>query len=322
MRKKISLIYIFVLVLCVASNDVFAQPSSIYFNKKTWEQLVAKQDTLKEFSLYLNTDSLTEDRMVADSQFTRTLVRALQLPNSFYFPFDSVKGIANLYAPDSSFRIITWTLQFNDYYCRQRGAIQMKTRDGSLRLFPLRDASEFTDKPEDSARSTRNWIGAAYYAMVKKEYLGKSYYTLFGLDANNAMSTLKWIEVLHFSSQGEPVFGGPFFSYERDSLPRPNQYRIQLEYKKNASVLMNYDATMDLIVIDHLISENDDVTHKWTYVPDGDQEGFRWEKGKWIHIHKVFHQKLQDGQAPHEVPLFENKDRIKITPSKKKGGLK
>ncbi|NBX11435.1 MAG: hypothetical protein EBR19_04380 [Chitinophagaceae bacterium] len=270
-----------------AQNKTPLSPASI-------KKLEAHQDTLKEFAYYLNTDSLTEDRMIADSQFTRTLV--------------SVKGVAKLYAPDSSFRIITWNLQYDDYYCRQRGAIQMNTKNGALKLFPLRDASEFTDHPEDSVRSVKNWIGATYYNVIKKEYQGKSFYTLFGIDANNAMSTIKWMEVLHFSQQGEPIFGGPFFSYERDSIPVPAKYRIQLEYKKNARVLLNYIPDMDLILMDHLISENDDSAHKWTYVPDGDQEGFRWEKGKWVHINKVFTQKLRDGQAPREIPLFEKKN--------------
>ncbi|NCW87885.1 MAG: hypothetical protein EBV71_03225, partial [Chitinophagia bacterium] len=237
-----------------AQNKTPLSPASI-------KKLEAHQDTLKEFAYYLNTDSLTEDRMIADSQFTRTLVRALQTPFSFYYPFDSVKGVAKLYAPDSSFRIITWNLQYDDYYCRQRGAIQMNTKNGALKLFPLRDASEFTDHPEDSVRSVKNWIGATYYNVIKKEYQGKSFYTLFGIDANNAMSTIKWMEVLHFSQQGEPIFGGPFFSYERDSIPVPAKYRIQLEYKKNARVLLNYIPDMDLILMDHLISENDDSAH-------------------------------------------------------------
>ncbi len=193
------------------------------------KKLQSYQDTLKEFAYYLNTDSLTEDRMVSDSQFTRTLVRALQVPYSFHFPFDSVKGISKLYAPDSSFRIITWNLQYNDYYNRQRGA--------------------------------------TYYNIIKKDFQGKSYYTLFGIDANNAMSTIKWMEVLHFTQQGEPLFGGPFFSYQKDSVVLPTQYRIQVEYKKDASILMNYIPDMDLILVDHLISENGDVEHKWTYVP-------------------------------------------------------
>ena len=71
---------------------------------------------------------------------------------------------------------------------------------------------------------------------------------------------------------------------------------------------VNYIPEMDLILMDHLISENNDSANKWTYVPDGDQEGFRWEKGKWVHINKVFTQKLRDGQAPREIPLFEKKN--------------
>jgi hypothetical protein len=71
------------------------------------KKLSAKEDTLKDYAMYLNTDSLTEDRMVSDSIFTRTLVRALQIKNSFYYPFDSVIGISKLYAPDTSFRIFT-----------------------------------------------------------------------------------------------------------------------------------------------------------------------------------------------------------------------
>ena len=151
------------LLICFFYSDTYAQvqpvsPTLSKISSAAINKLTAYQDTLKEFAFYMNTDSLTEDRMVSDSQFTRTLVRALQVPYSFYFPFDSVKGISKLYAPDSSFRIITWNLQYNDYYNRQRGAIQLNTKNGSLKLFPLRDASEFTDHPEDSIRTSKNWV--------------------------------------------------------------------------------------------------------------------------------------------------------------------
>ena len=193
------------------------------------KKLRIKEDTLKDYSFYLNTDTLQEDRMISDSTFTKTLVRALQIKNSFYYPFDSLIGISKLYAPDSSFRIFTWVLAFDDYYYRQRGAIQLKTTDGSLKLLPLRDFSEFTDKPVDSVRSRANWIGAMYYNMVKTQYKGKNFYTLFGFDNNSAQSSMKWIEVLTFNEKNEPVFGGPFFSYEKDSIPKPAQYRFNIE---------------------------------------------------------------------------------------------
>ncbi|MBM3412770.1 MAG: hypothetical protein FJY19_05255 [Bacteroidetes bacterium] len=310
------LLFLFLIVNGI--NRIAAQTVPTLISPNAIKELHYKEDTLKDFAFYLLTDSLPEERMVADSVFTRTLVRALQIPFSFYYPFDSVLGISKMYAPDSSFRIITWNLQYNDYYNRQRGAIQINTKDGKLKLFPLRDASEFTDRSADSVRSTKNWIGALYYRIIKKEEQGKPFYTLFGLDPNNAKSTIKWIEVLHFSNQGEPLFGGPFFSYAKDSVPKETQMRVSLEYKKNTRVLMDYIPELDMILMDHLISENDDVESPWTFVPDGDQEGFKWEKGRWLHINKVFNHKLEDGKAPRELPILETPSQQKI-PALKKG---
>jgi hypothetical protein len=271
------------------------------------KKLRVKEDSLREYAQYLNTDSLPEDRMISDSIFTKTLVRALQIKNSFYYPFDSVLGISKKYAPDTSFRIFTWNIVYDDYYSRQRGAIQMRTADGSLKLIPLRDVSEFTDKPLDSVRSRKNWIGAIYYNIIKTQHKGKNYYTLFGFDNNSVMSSMKWIDVLTFNEKNEPVFGGPFFSYEKDSIPKPALYRYNIEFKKGARVLVNYIEELGMILVDHLVSENDDPEHQWTFVPDGDQEGFKWENGKWMHVDKVFTFKLQDGQAPVGEPLLDYK---------------
>jgi hypothetical protein len=286
------------------------------------EMILLREDTLKKYAEYLITDSLQEDRMVSDSIFTKTLVRALRIRHSFWFSFDSVKGISCRYAPDSSFRIFTWNLQFDEYYCRQRGAIQRQTPDGSLALYPLRDVSEFTGDPSDSLRSASQWIGAIYYNIIQTKHQNKNYYTLFGFDPNNIRSNIKWLEVLQFNSKGEPFFGGPLFSYERDSIPTPPRHRVGLEFKKGARVLMDYIADLDMILIDHLISENNDPENKFTYIPDGDQEGFKWQNGKWIHIDKVFTQKLQDGQAPREKPLFDKPQPGKLPaaqPGKTKG---
>lgn len=308
MLVKVSFVFSFLLIFSSAS---FSQKITSADLKK----LRAKEDTLGEYSLYLNTDSLPEDRMISDSIFTKTLVRALQIKNSFYYPFDSLLGISKIYAPDTSFRIFSWNITYDDYYSRQRGAIQFRTADGSLKLLPLRDVSEFTNKPLDSVRSRGNWIGAIYYNIIKTQFKGKNYYTLFGFDNNNAMSSMKWIDVLTFNEKNEPVFGGPFFSYEKDSIPKPTQYRFNIEFKKGARVLVDYIADLQLILVDHLISENDDPEHQWTYVPDGDQEGFKWENGKWLHVDKVFTYKLQDGQAPVGDPLLDpkgNRDEKKL----------
>jgi hypothetical protein len=273
------------------------------------KKIKEKEDSLQQLAANIILDSLPAPRMRSDSLFTRTLIRALQIKNSFYYPFDSVQGVAKLYAPDSTFRIFTWNLQLNDYWCLQRGAIQMRTADGSLKLIGLHDASSFTSDADDSVRNRNNWIGSVYYDIVKTTYNGKNFYTLMGFDNNSAMSNKKWIEVLTFDQKGEPIFGGQYFSFEMDSVKRPTQYRFSLEYKKEARAILKYDGDSKLIIVDHLISETDEPQNKWTYVPDGDYEAFKWQNGKWIHIDKLYNYKLEEGQAPVGDPLLDTQGK-------------
>ena len=263
------------------------------------------EDSMQPYAKEMIMANFTEDRLVADSAFTRILVRALRTPYSFSYPFDSIITVSKIYAPDSSFRIFTWQFERDESYFRQRGAIQIKTADGSLKLFPLIDASPFTSTPTDSVRSNLNWIGAIYYGIVQKEYAGKKYYTLLGYDDNDIATTRKWLDVLTFDKEGKPQFGGRFFNYPEDSIkPAQPAYRFCLEYKKDAHPRLNYDADMDMIVFDHLISETDHQSQKYTLIPDGDYEGFAWKNGKWNYVNKVFtNNKLQDGQAPLPKPI-------------------
>jgi hypothetical protein len=232
------------------------------------------------------TGDYVADRMRSDSNFIRALVRTLQLKNSFYYSFDSLQGISKIYAPDSTFKIFTWSLSFETGH-RQRGAIQLKTTDGSLALIPLKDFSEFTPSPIDSIRTKDNWIGAVYYGIVKTTYNSKNFYTLFGHDANGSFSNKKWIEVLTFDGSKEPFFGG-HFSFEKDSVKKENTPRYSLEYNKEATAYLNFTTEENVILISHLVSASGEAFKPYTYIPDGEYEGFEWKDGKWIHIENVF----------------------------------
>jgi hypothetical protein len=245
------------------------------------------------------------------------MVRALLKKNSFQFPFDSLKSISRLYSEDSVFRIFTWQVVKDDNYCRQRGFIQVKTKDGSLRLFPLRDVSEFTTAQVDTIANNMGWIGAVYYRIVQKKHEGKTYYTLFGYDENNIRTTRKWMDVLWFDEQGAPVFGlQNAFSFAADSIPKPSVNRFLLEYKKDARARVQYDEEAGIIIYDHLVSESNEPQKKYTLIPDGDYEGFEWKNGQWVHIDKVFDFKLKDGEAPVPTPFSEDKLPPKNQPAK------
>src|SRR5438094_2586715 len=182
--------YILLIVIALASAAPFCSAQKILSADR--RKLKEKEDSLQHLAADIILDSLTAGRMRSDSFFVKTLIRALQIKNSFYYPFDSVQGVSKLYAPDSAFRIFTWNISFDDYYSRQRGAIQYRTPDGSLKLIPLRDYSEFTSDPLDSMRSKDNWIGAVYYGITETKFNGKNYYTLFGYDENSVRSNKKW----------------------------------------------------------------------------------------------------------------------------------
>lgn len=279
--------------------------------KKTFDASMSlREDSLKKYAFDIVNGKEAAERFRADSNFTKMLVRALQQPYSFNYPFDSLQTISHLYAPDSSFRIFTWQVVRDEKVFRRHGAIQMKTSDGSLKLFPLLDKTTVTEDINNAVTTNENWIGAIYYQVIENIFNGKKYYTLLGYDENGFRSSKKRIEILYFNQENKPVFGGQFFSFQKDPTPKPLQSRFAIEYKKQTSARMRYDSELGIIIYDHLISEDNLPDKKYTYVPDGDYEGFKWENGKWVHIDKVFTFKLQEGQAPVEKPLKENKLNI------------
>jgi hypothetical protein len=303
--------YFFLVLLpaILVSTDVSGQPvSGKYLSSSEEKQLEKQQDSLSHFAYDIINAQEPGQRFRADSFFIRMLVRSLKLPNSFYFPFDSLQTISKLYAPDSSFRIFTWQIKKDAYVFFQRGAIQMRTDDGSLKLYPLHDVSMFSKKPYDSVRTANNWIGAIYYRIIQKNFNGKNIYTLLGYDDFTINSNKKWMDVLTFNEQGQPVFGGPYFSFKNDSAKASKKQilRFFLEYKKEAVTTFNYDTTLQMIVYDHLISESDEPDRKETYIPDGDYEGFVWENGQWLHVPKIFNTTLQEGQFPQEQKILND----------------
>lgn len=285
-------------------------------------QLQKKEDSLKVYALKLIQGITAENRFNADSIFTKMFVRALLTKNSFYYPFDSLETISKLYAPDSSFRIFTWQMVINENIVRQHGAIQMRTNDGGLKLYPLIDKSDVTINLADTFANNRGWIGAVYYRIIATKNGNQNYYTLLGYDENNIRSNRKIIEVLNFNND-EPTFGGRLFSFEEDSVRKPAVSRYILEYKKNAGARLTYDQDLNLIVFEHLESESNEPNKKWTYIPDGDYEGFKWKNGKWVHVNKVFNLVTPEGKEPVPNPVKdaegntdEDKLQNNITPEK------
>ena len=96
-----------------------------------------------------------------------------------------------------------------------------------------------------------------------------------------------------------------------------------MEFKKQAGPRLNYDRELDMIVMEHLVSESGQPAKKYTLVGDGDYEGFRWMDGKWIYVNKLFDQVTPEGQVPVPTPVEKEKqeparfDQEQTPPTKK-----
>ncbi|MDQ6904104.1 MAG: hypothetical protein M3139_13975 [Bacteroidota bacterium] len=297
--------HLFLIGLLLLGNATFAQ----YISATNRKDLAKREDSLKTLAIEIIQGRNSADRLNADSSFTKMFVRALKINNSFYYPFDSLITISRLVPDDSSFKIFTWQMVVNEQVTRQHGAIQMRTGDGSLQLFPLIDKSAITINKEDTIGNNFGWMGAVYYKLIEKKAFGNNYYTLLGYDENNINSNKKVIEILTFKN-GEPIFGGANFSFQDNSVIKKTRARYVMEYKKNSGPRLTYDPDQDMIIYEHLISETGEPNKKYTYIPDGDYEGLKWIDGRWVHIQKVFSQKTPEGQEPVPRPIRDAQGNI------------
>ena len=295
---------LFSILFSISFLFCFGQQSQTFNFKK----IRLSEDSLKKKAALIMDGIDVSERTTSDSIFIKMLVRALKNKNSFNYPFDSLITISKLYSPDSLFRIFSWHLVIDEDNVIQHGVIQMKTEDGSLRLFPLYDRSDMIKDIQDSVVDNYAWVGAIYYKIVKTKSENKNIYTLLGYDENNIRSNRKYIEVLHFE-EGKPIFGGDYFNIPDTIIP-VNPMRYVMEYKKNSGPRLAYDDELQMIIMEHLISETNDSTKKYTLIGDGDYEGFKWENGKWKYILKVFNQVTPEDQPPMPEPMRDDKGTI------------
>lgn len=274
---------VFIPILLFFSNS-FAQHSDENSNLK---RLSLYQDSLVDIGNIMINNENELERKNANMLFVKTLVTALKVPNSFLFPFDSVKSVSVLNSPDNRFRIISWHVINEDGSYRFYGAIQINT-GGPLRLFPLVDYSPLLQNPEDSVTDNHKWYGAQYYKIIKVA-ADNPYYVLLGWKGFTVNATKKVIEVLSFKNDN-PVFGMSVFG-------GTNHKRIIFEYTRQASMLLKYVPEEHLIVFDHL-SPPDKKSQNLpeTFGPDLSYDGYRLINGKWKYVDNLDMRNMPSGQ--------------------------
>jgi len=235
---------LFIVIMCC----VFKLNAQHTYNINNTPQLNKYQDSLRVLSE--ETFAAAEDllRFEKNTAFIKKFITALKINGSFTYGFDSLKKISILKASDNSFRIITWSIPLNDGTYRYYGTIQMATTNGTLKLFPLNDATNSLGD-QNAITDHKNWFGARYYEIVPMVINGKQpYFILLGWKGNNLKTSKKVIDVLSFE-KNEPVFGKNIFETAKNTALKN---RVIFEYNKQNAMTLIWDKKVNMIVFDHL----------------------------------------------------------------------
>ena len=299
--------WIFTVIAAIFSLLASAQPKSVIALEKY-------QDTLKTLSYEAINNISEAERYNANYKLVRTFVKALKIPGSYNFNFDSLKTITINRSPDNKFRIFTWHVMNNDGSYRYYGTIQMNSGQG-LKLFPLVDHSPEIKRPQDTVFTNERWYGCQYYKIIPVVNSGRQpYYVLLGWKGNTVKSTKKIIEIVYFKNN-KAYFGLPVFDGSKEFA---GKNRIVFEYSRQASMMLNYNPQEGMIIFDHLAPPDPKMKNRPDlFGPDLSYDGFKLLNGRW-----KYHPDLPLKNTPSETDNLYNNPKAppkskprKLTPS-------
>ena len=216
------------------------------------------------------------ERITSCYYYIQTLKKALSIPNSFDYDFNTIQTVSAIRSEDERFRIFTWNLLLDSGKYMYFGAIQMNNSD-SLELYGLYDSSEYNRDIIYGQFDNRHWMGALIYQMHHYTHKRKDYYITFGWDGQDAKTTRKIIDVLWFDEDGKPNFGKEIFDFDGDL-----QSRIIFDFNDRAAMTMRYDKNEQAILFANLVPINPMMVGIYeNYVPDGTYDFLKLEKGIW-----------------------------------------
>ncbi len=234
-------------------------------------------------------------REKAFETFNTQFVEALNQEGSFNHNFEKLKWVSIINAPDNSFRFLSWQLSGTDDSYAYKSYFQNKTT-----LLELKNAIEFGSNLEYEDMTAENWYGRLIYDIMPVD----DYYLLFGFSQLDKFTKTKSVEIFRVNgndlSFGEAVFGTNTSKYAE------NKSRLVLNYSADASVTLNYNPGLNMIVFDHMIKRMGRMPGQGeTQLPDGSYEAYKLEKGQWQHVEQLYTELIE---KPKTGARKENRD--------------
>lgn len=295
-------------IFILFQSMLFAQkPNAI--KPADFKRLQALEDTIAVLAKITVQDTLANKRLVANGQMIPLIKEMLTIPNSFNYAFTKIENIAIQKPLDGAFRIFTWQLYINENEYKYFGYVQLNRNKPTI--VELTDNSRRMDNVDKESLTPDRWYGAVYYNLKEFKTKDGMKYLLFGFNANNQYEKIKLCDVLVLRG-GQIKFGAPVLEVaDIKGVRKQKLHRLILNYSAEASMRLNFDPEMNIVIHDHLErigTKNPNLP--FTYVPDGTYEAFELQKdGTWSHVDKLATTEMD--VAPRPVPTLNSRNRMK-----------
>jgi hypothetical protein len=271
------------------------------------QKLSQLEDSLSFIQHKIQKTENDSTRQSLNIQFRKTLKKAIELPGSFLYPFDSLNKMAKITSGDKKLRIYNWNIPVTDgsnlYFCFLQ--IPIKNKKNTFRIIELTDRSDSIPDPEHCSLNSNDWYGALYYKIITKNSKNGMIYTLLGWEGKNLAEMQKIIEVFTLDDNDTPHFGKELFNKYKDG----NSKRVIFKYSPVANMVLRYEeqalskgkkwnatkktfqekhSKASMIVCDRLITIEAIEGKGPVLVPAGDiYDGFLFENDRWNFMESV-----------------------------------
>jgi hypothetical protein len=265
------------------------------------------EDSLRRMSLRIVEQEHDFERLSLNFEFNALLGKVLAMPGSSEHPFQTLRTVSVLTAPDGSFRIFSWYVPLSNSRFEYFGYFQSKVSDREILLYPLSDKAETISEPQFSTLDHDNWYGAFYTELIHRREKRKNYYILLGWRGDNPLTRKRIIEPIKLMEKGRPSFGEPVFRFENN-----RHRRVIFEYSARATMSLRYEEhlvpgtrrTQQIIIFDRMSPTQDYLKGRYQfYVPETNIfDGFRFEDGKWYFISDIDAKNQRRNPTPRPIP--------------------
>jgi hypothetical protein len=185
----------------------------------------------------------------------------------------------NLARSDGSHNYFGYLL-VNNIHTVKKGLFKRETTE-EYEYHKLLDRSMTVKSPENYIGTPAKWFGMLYTQLIPCD----GYYTLIAWDGNDKLTQRKFIDVLYFKSNGDPVFGKDVFRF-----PRRNPRRLMFEWSQEVSMSVRYNENRHMIIFHHLVPRERNAAienQPQFYGPDAQFDALVMKNHKWNLIENV-----------------------------------